>query len=108
MLVVHSAVSISGEDADAGDMLSGEEVTDQDREAESSDDEAQEAPMILEEALRDPIYLVSLDPEVKACITCPGKLLKNAKMSDIHLSSQVRDSAPFTYPVCAHASHAGP
>jgi hypothetical protein len=48
--------------------------------------------MTLEEALRDPIYLVSMDPEVKACVVCPGKLLKNFKMSGVHLSSHVRVS----------------
>jgi hypothetical protein len=53
------------------------------------DESIADLPMNLEEALRDPIYLVSLDPEVKACIVCPGKLLKNNKMSDIHMSSNV-------------------
>ncbi|KAI9000611.1 hypothetical protein BD414DRAFT_472204 [Trametes punicea] len=46
-----------------------------------------DAPMSVPEALQNPIYLVSLEPEVKACIVCPGKLLKNPVMTDVHLQS---------------------
>lgn len=54
-----------------------------------SDDVDEEPPMSLSEALQNPIYLVCELPEVKACVVCPGKLLKNPVMIDIHLKSNV-------------------
>lgn len=57
--------------------------------AEGSEDEDGIPPMSVTEAVSDPLYLVSMDPEVHACILCPGKLLKNPRMSDVHKSSKV-------------------
>lgn len=45
--------------------------------------------MSVTEAVSDPLYLVSMDPEVRACILCTGKLLKNPRMADVHKSSKV-------------------
>ncbi|KAG1744012.1 uncharacterized protein EDB91DRAFT_1124188 [Suillus paluster] len=54
--------------------------------ANASDDE--EPPISLSEALRDPIYVVSLDPlDVRACILCKGKVIKGAQMSTVHKAS---------------------
>jgi len=39
------------------------------------------------EALNDPIFIASLDPEIKECIICPGKLLKGSVMVEKHKSS---------------------
>lgn len=55
---------------------------------ESDHDEDEEHIITVQEALRDPIYLVSLQPEVKACIVCPGKLLKGVKMVELHRTSK--------------------
>lgn len=41
------------------------------------------------EALENPIYIVSLDPELSACVVCPGKLLKNTQMANAHFTSNV-------------------
>jgi hypothetical protein len=80
-------------DADEG--MDSESEVDRDEEegeedAESETSEVLNAPMNLEEALRDPVHLISLDPEVKECIVCPGKLLKNTKMVEVHVSANVR------------------
>lgn len=39
------------------------------------------------QALKDPFYIVSILPDVKACIVCPGKLLKSVKMVQLHRTS---------------------
>jgi hypothetical protein len=85
--------SIPKGDADEG--MDSESEVDRDEEeieedAESETSEILNAPMNLEEALRDPVHLISLDPEVKECIVCPGKLLKNTKMVEVHVSANVR------------------
>lgn len=41
------------------------------------------------EAVKNPVYIVSIQPKVEACILCPGKLLKNQKMSEVHKASKV-------------------
>lgn len=53
-------------------------------------------PISLEEATKNPIYHVPSEGlrDVRACITCPKKLLKNDKMVQVHLSSAVRWSIP--------------
>jgi len=55
---------------------------------ERDHDEDEEHIITVQEALRDPIYLVSLQPQVKACIVCPGKLLKGVKMVELHRTSK--------------------
>jgi len=71
------------EDRDGGESHGGigSDGNDEDR------DTMEEPPITVREALRDPLYNVSLQPEIKACIVCPGKLLKGAKMVDIHKKS---------------------
>ncbi|KAF9007564.1 hypothetical protein BDQ17DRAFT_222369 [Cyathus striatus] len=50
--------------------------------------ETEESPDVtVGEALKDPVYLVSLDPDIRACVLCPGKLLKGEKMIDLHRNS---------------------
>lgn len=52
------------------------------------DDDKEEGPTVtVQEALQDPVYLVSIQPDVKACIVCPGKLLKGARMVQLHRKS---------------------
>lgn len=82
-------------DSEAGDEVgsnagSGAEGEDGEESEEEEDESEAENPEIsVQDALDDPVYLVSLDPDVKACIVCPGKLLKNAKMIDVHMISGV-------------------
>ncbi|RDX57446.1 hypothetical protein OH76DRAFT_43878 [Lentinus brumalis] len=78
------------EDEDAvGDEDDG---MDEEEEAESElgseeEDEDEVPSMTVTEVIRNPIYLISAEPEVKACFVCPGKLLKNPIMIDVHMKS---------------------
>lgn len=80
------------EDEDVGEMdlhvgeLEGLEEDASD--ADESEDEG-EPPMSVSQALQNPLYIVSLDPEVRECIVCPGKLIKNAVMGEVHIKSNV-------------------
>ncbi|KAG1872253.1 hypothetical protein F4604DRAFT_1925873 [Suillus subluteus] len=81
--------SSSDEHLDADELQSGEEdleeAGDEMEDDDASDDE--EPPILLSEALRDPIYVVSLDPDVRACILCKGKVIKSTQMSTVHKAS---------------------
>jgi len=46
--------------------------------------------MTIEEALHNPLFIVSIQPDVRGCIVCPHKLLKNDAMVSVHTKSQVR------------------
>lgn len=53
-----------------------------------SEDEEDEDEMTVGQALIDPLYLASsIQPDVKACIICPGKVLKGSKMEELHFAS---------------------
>ncbi|KAH0585241.1 hypothetical protein H2248_008485 [Termitomyces sp. 'cryptogamus'] len=54
---------------------------------EESEEEAEIPVISVREALRDPVYIISLEPSVKGCIVCPGKILKGAKMVELHRAS---------------------
>jgi len=45
--------------------------------------------MSVEEALHDPLYIISIQPDIRGCIVCPRKLLKNNTMASVHMKSQV-------------------
>ena len=61
------------------------------------DSEGDEKPRItVQEALRDPLYIVSVQPLVKACLLCPGKLLKSTTMMELHRKSNAC-TIPFFY-----------
>ncbi|KAI6108039.1 hypothetical protein F5141DRAFT_1120303 [Pisolithus sp. B1] len=47
------------------------------------------SPISIEEALKNPVYLISLDPTVHGCILCKGKIIKNAEMAVVHKGSVV-------------------
>lgn len=84
-----SEESTSESDSDEGEEK--ENATDKEMEGESDDDEEEEEeeyPSItVNQALKDPLYIVSILPDVKACIVCPGKLLKSVKMVQLHTTS---------------------
>jgi hypothetical protein len=54
---------------------------------EDEEDEEEDPSITVSQALKDPLYIVSILPDVKACIVCPGKLLKNVKMVQLHRTS---------------------
>lgn len=93
-----------GDDSAAEDLGAVDEEGDEDEDAQEdgsdedesggTDDESEvsgdEAPPIsIQAALNDPLYIISLEPDIRACITCPGKLLKNSTMCEVHRSSNV-------------------
>ncbi|KAH7884411.1 hypothetical protein F5I97DRAFT_1450679 [Phlebopus sp. FC_14] len=57
---------------------------DGDEEEAGSEEIDEQPPMPVHEALKNPIYLISLDPTIYGCILCKGKLLKNAEMAVVH------------------------
>lgn len=69
----------------------------EDDEDGESDGDAEEGPppLSVQEATKNPVYTISLDPDVRGCIVCPGKLLKNNKMVELHVESVVRLTTPF-------------
>ena len=86
-----SEVEEDEEEGDEGgeEDASEDEDEDEDEDEGASASEEDEAPLTLSEALKDPLYLIEEEPEVKGCIVCPGKLLKNPVMIDVHLQSGV-------------------
>ncbi|KAG2048410.1 hypothetical protein BDR06DRAFT_776781 [Suillus hirtellus] len=77
----HSDVQSGEEDLEEAGYEDGDEMEEED----ASDGEEQ--PILLSEALKDPIYIVSLDPDVRACILCKGKVIKGTQMSTVHKAS---------------------
>ena len=69
-----------------------EDESGSDEEGLNLDDEP---PMTIDEAVQNPVYVVSLEPELHACITCPNKRLKHSIMVEVHLKSGVR--SPISY-----------
>ncbi|KAG6374368.1 hypothetical protein JVT61DRAFT_4403 [Boletus reticuloceps] len=91
-------------DTDSDESDSGSEQESAQSESKGSDlyigDEAEVAvsedeggnedpPISVEEALKDPIYLISLEPTVHGCVLCKGKLIKNAGMTTAHKNANV-------------------
>jgi hypothetical protein len=60
-----------------------------DDELERREDEAdaERALVTVSEALNNPVFIVSLDPDISECIVCPGKLLKGTTMAEKHKTS---------------------
>ena len=87
-----------GEEQDNDELVDGLGEADDCDDEESNQDKLPE--MSVTAAVADPVYLVSLDPETKACILCPGKLLKNATMADVHRASKVSQTSQLILPCC--------
>ncbi|KAI9567381.1 hypothetical protein HD554DRAFT_997196 [Boletus coccyginus] len=79
------------ENAQSDDSNPGiDEDRDQKGDTTSEDDNIDdEPPMSVAEALKDPIYLISLDPTVYGCMLCKGRLIKNAAMATVHKNANV-------------------
>ncbi|KAJ7364357.1 hypothetical protein DFH08DRAFT_930319 [Mycena albidolilacea] len=93
---------------DGADEVEGEEGDEEDDEDSSDEEGEEEPPISVEEALRDPVYVVSIEPDVKACITCPGKLLKNAEILRLHRASKAHDRRWRQFRDFAKSSNAPP
>lgn len=87
-----SAESDTGSESDmdpqANDDVEGEEVVEGEDESELGDGD-EESPISVEEALKDPVYLISLEPTLHGCILCKSKVIKNAQMATAHRDSAV-------------------
>ena len=77
--------------SDGSDSDIGEDRDQKEEEEAASEDEGvnDDPPLSVAEALKDPIYLVSLDPTVHGCVLCKGKLIKNAGMATTHRNGNV-------------------
>lgn len=71
------------------------EADDSDEEGNMEEDDSEDEqddtipPMTISEALVEPLYAVRPGSDARACILCPGKELKHAKMVSVHVSSSV-------------------
>ena len=76
-------------ESDSGEGEEEEGAADEEvNSVEDEDDEKDEDPSLtVSQALKDPLYIVSILPDVRACIVCPGKLLKSVKMVQLHRTS---------------------
>jgi hypothetical protein len=79
------------DDDGVGDGLDGEEDVEgveEDVEDESEDDSDElHPPISVKEALRDPVYVVAVDPPAHGCIACPGKIFKSSDTLEQHKTS---------------------
>ncbi|CAE6450711.1 unnamed protein product [Rhizoctonia solani] len=76
-----------------------EEDEDEDEEMVGSvDEDEDEPPMTISEALKNSLYSIRKGSEAQACVLCPGKELKHAKMASVHVqsSSHLRRMKRFT------------
>jgi len=54
----------------------------------TEDEDDEKPPIPIHSALLDPLYVVSLEPQlIKGCIVCPGKHLKSKEMFETHVKS---------------------
>ena len=79
--------------------VADEEMVSDEDEDEEEDEEEEDPSITVGQALKDPLYSVSVLPDVKACIVCPGKLLKSLKMVQLHRTSNACTLSP---PLSAH------
>ncbi|KIJ66923.1 hypothetical protein HYDPIDRAFT_108891 [Hydnomerulius pinastri MD-312] len=70
------------ENSEAGMGQAGE--GDEEDGSASEEDVEEEPPMSVAEALKNPLYLISLDPTIHGCILCKGKAIKHAEMAAVH------------------------
>ena len=74
--------------SDDSDADTGEDGNQEER-ATSEDEGVEDLPISVAEALKDPIYLISLDPTIHGCVLCKGKLIKNTGMATTHKNANV-------------------
>jgi len=87
-----SAESDTGSESDmdprTNDDVEEEEAVEGGDESEPGDRD-EEPPISVEEALKDPVYLISFEPTTHGCILCKSKIIKNAQMATTHRDSAV-------------------
>ena len=60
-----------------------------------SGEEADNPPISVGDALRSPIYVVSIAADIRSCVVCPGKFLKNPQMAAAHETSDACSPTTF-------------
>lgn len=88
--------SESGSDEDEEEASAAGGEMDSEDEEEGEGEEEEDPSITVSQALKDPLYIVSILPDIKACIVCPGKLLKSVKMVRLHRTSNAC-TLPFVY-----------
>jgi hypothetical protein len=74
-----------------------QDTGDEDEEGTSEGDGDPKRPTrTVKEALEEPLYIISLQPDVKGCIICPGKLLKNDQIANVH---KLSNACPALFPI---------
>jgi hypothetical protein len=85
------SVSDSDSDSDEGqqeeESVADEEMNSGEDDDDEEEDEEEDPSITVGQALKDPLYNVSVLPDIKACIVCPGKLLKSIRMVQLHRTS---------------------
>ncbi|KJA16858.1 hypothetical protein HYPSUDRAFT_71036 [Hypholoma sublateritium FD-334 SS-4] len=76
---------------DDGSGEEGQSVAEDEDADEDEGEDAEDPNVTVRQALLDSVYVVSILPEVKACVVCPGKLLKGAKMVQLHRVSNAHE-----------------
>jgi hypothetical protein len=59
----------------------------EDVEGESEDSDELHPPITVKDALRDPVYVVAIDPPAYGCVACPGKIFKSSETLEQHKTS---------------------
>jgi hypothetical protein len=77
------------EESDTGIEKAGESDANEEENVDGESSDGKDIELSVEDALEDPVYLVSLELDTKACIVCPGKVLKHPKMIEVHKASGV-------------------
>lgn len=78
-------IEFDDDEAEGGDF--DEESDDGELQNYEAGDQPERALITIAEALTNPIFIVSLDPDINECIVCPGKQLKSQKMIEAHKTS---------------------
>ncbi|PPQ95738.1 hypothetical protein CVT26_015864 [Gymnopilus dilepis] len=73
------ALGEEDEELEGADLGAEEEAGSEEEDDEQGEDE--DPNISVGQALDEPIYVVSVLPDIRSCIVCPGKLLKSAKMA---------------------------
>ncbi|CAE7213895.1 unnamed protein product [Rhizoctonia solani] len=81
-----SEMEMGGSEEDEGEIVA------------SADEDEDEPPMTISDALKNPLYSIQQGSEIQGCILCPGKELKHTKMASVHVesSSHIRRLRRFT------------
>ena len=64
---------------------------------EFDDEDEPDVQMTVEEVLHNPLFITSIQPDIRGCIVCPRKVLKNDTMVSVHTTSQVSPKVPPTH-----------